>query len=1037
MKKKSTVVFTLFMMLMLALSLSVSASAAQYEYKAFTSDSTFKPVSYSTHKSVSSVTLYGNADYLCMKSVKDTSESQEFRLEIYSDSKRKKLVSEFSSDYKKGTKYNDIIIDLTGLKSKTYYATSYVIKRKNDVYSSYQKDPDTVTKFKIVVKKDGTSLKKMKTVMYGYENSPSGPVVYWYSVPGATKYEVYKKKDGKFKKIKTVKAKGGDFSYYTDTSLKDKNATAVYKVKAVNGTGKTPLSEDELKVNAVKTPKVTVKPYSKGGFRLTWSKVSSDATYYVYGATANSDWCYLAETKSRSYVVDDNEMINGSYLKSGTAYWFTVIAVNSKGTSGYEDNKSQVYLVNPEVKSLKEVSGNLVVSWDKVKSADSYNVYRRQSADDEWTKIGYTGGTSFTDYDAARNTLYMYCVRSVRDSAECVNRDWSKTGAMLDVPVIDEIKADGAGNPVITWNKTEGVSYCVRRRAEGESSWTTVGTTKNNRYTDKNNSVNGQKYLYAVNVYVGYMNGDYSKEEAFNWYLPIKNAVPSPADEGIGLNWEAVKNAEGYNLYRKTADSSYSLIGSTETNYFNDKTAVTGVAYTYKIVCVAEGAEKSITAAELPARIGTGSVKALKDTAEADEALFCSVKIADYDSSCKYTLYTKLNGVWTAAREQTVSEDGTVRFRKNYGPYVNEYALSSLSADGTVTSVSDENIFTVEYILPPEISSKASIDESNVTVSWKRVEGAEKYNIYLDGEKIATVDGTKTSYKSGKLKAGPNEYYYFSVGAVRGKTEFVSDTNMVNVPVRATVKAQNDEKSILVSWNDATYHGEYIVYRKTSANGEWKVIGQTAKEKYTDKNVENGKTYYYKVLTTEGIMSKNEAKITFIKPVTLSTPTLGKNYVQIKWKKSSQADYYMVYKKKDGKWKKVYTTESNKTVKYTDKDVKTGKKYYYRIYAVKNGSKSEYTSESVRFVTAPKGLKTTAVSGGVKLTFGKVSGAKKYVIYRKSGDGKYKKIKTLKSSVRTYTDKSVKKGVKYTYYVKTYNGSEYSVASSKVTYKKK
>ena len=80
------------LLFILVLSLSLSASAAKFEYEEFTSDSTFKPVSYSSHKSASTVTLYGNADYLCMKSFKDTKESQEFRVEIYSDSKRKKKV---------------------------------------------------------------------------------------------------------------------------------------------------------------------------------------------------------------------------------------------------------------------------------------------------------------------------------------------------------------------------------------------------------------------------------------------------------------------------------------------------------------------------------------------------------------------------------------------------------------------------------------------------------------------------------------------------------------------------------------------------------------------------------------------------------------------------------------------------------------------------------------------------------------------------------------------------------------------------------
>lgn len=95
---------------MLMLSLSLSASAVSL--KTFNSSSTFKPVSYSDHKSVSSVTLYGNADHLCMKAYKDTKETQVFMLEVYSDSKRTKKVLEYSNDYKKGTKY-------------TYYVKTY------------------------------------------------------------------------------------------------------------------------------------------------------------------------------------------------------------------------------------------------------------------------------------------------------------------------------------------------------------------------------------------------------------------------------------------------------------------------------------------------------------------------------------------------------------------------------------------------------------------------------------------------------------------------------------------------------------------------------------------------------------------------------------------------------------------------------------------------------------------------------------------------------------------------------------------------
>jgi fibronectin type 3 domain-containing protein len=61
----------------------------------------------------------------------------------------------------------------------------------------------------------------------------------------------------------------------------------------------------------------------------------------------------------------------------------------------------------------------------------------------------------------------------------------------------------------------------------------------------------------------------------------------------------------------------------------------------------------------------------------------------------------------------------------------------------------------------------------------------------------------------------------------------------------------------------------------------------------------------------------------------------------------------------------------------------------------------------------------------VKLSWSKISGAKKYVVYRKAGSAtSWTKIATI--TTNSYVDKNVKAGTKYTYTVKAYNGSFYS-----------
>ena len=159
--------------------------------------------------------------------------------------------------------------------------------------------------------------------------------------------------------------------------------------------------------------------------------------------------------------------------------------------------------------------------------------------------------------------------------------------------------------------------------------------------------------------------------------------------------------------------------------------------------------------------------------------------------------------------------------------------------------------------------------------------------------------------------------------------------------------------------------------------------------------------------------------------------------VKITWGKVSGADSYAVYRKTgSGSYKKIGTT--SKTY-YTDKKASSGKKYYYIVKAVNEAGSSSSSSSLSKVYLADPTLKTPSSSkSGVKLTWTKVSGADGYIVYRKTGSGDYKKIATVKGNSKiTYTDKSAKKGKKYTYKVKAYKSKTYSAYSNTKTIKDK
>ncbi len=160
--------------------------------------------------------------------------------------------------------------------------------------------------------------------------------------------------------------------------------------------------------------------------------------------------------------------------------------------------------------------------------------------------------------------------------------------------------------------------------------------------------------------------------------------------------------------------------------------------------------------------------------------------------------------------------------------------------------------------------------------------------------------------------------------------------------------------------------------------------------------------------------------------------------VELTWSAFSGAEKYTIYRKSGSSGYKSIKTVSGTAKSYTDPTAKSGTKYTYTVRASDASRKSGYdkTGKTILFLSAPT-TKAANKNGYINVSWNKISGAKGYVIYKKTGSGSYKKLTTIKSgSTVPCKDKSVKSGTKYTYYVKAYNGSTYSgyKASSALMY---
>lgn len=160
-----------------------------------------------------------------------------------------------------------------------------------------------------------------------------------------------------------------------------------------------------------------------------------------------------------------------------------------------------------------------------------------------------------------------------------------------------------------------------------------------------------------------------------------------------------------------------------------------------------------------------------------------------------------------------------------------------------------------------------------------------------------------------------------------------------------------------LTWGAVKGVDGYRIYQRTTGSG-WKKVADVAADKktYTISGLKTGTRYCYTVRAFKKsgdrvILGKYQAR-GISKTPTLGTPALkkavckGHKKVELTWKQVAGASGYAIYRKNaSGKWKRLGTTTSAKSVSYTDKDVSRGKKYTYTVRAYrKEGKKTVYSS---------------------------------------------------------------------------------------------
>lgn len=246
--------------------------------------------------------------------------------------------------------------------------------------------------------------------------------VSWSPASAAEGYDVYRASGltGEYKKIRTVSASGSrsflDKGLETDTNY-------CYKVSAyknINGKKVYGIAS-EPEFCATSALYMTLKGKAEGykGIRLSWNRSKKAKGYILYRATKRTGpYKRIHKVGRKTTHYFDRKAV------AGKKYYYRVKAyLRENGKTVYSDAsnivRKKTTLKRPALEARVE-GGRALLSWNEVKGAQGYQIYRSKKKRKGYKKVDAIQGKSATSYASQRlksGKRYYFKVRAYRKTA--------------------------------------------------------------------------------------------------------------------------------------------------------------------------------------------------------------------------------------------------------------------------------------------------------------------------------------------------------------------------------------------------------------------------------------------------------------------------------------------------------------------------------------------------------------------------------------------------------------------------------------------
>ncbi len=494
-----------------------------------------------------------------------------------------------------------------------------------------------------------------------------------------------------------------------------------------------PVYADDTQVEHLSTPaNVNVNVYNNSAFVVGWDYVSGAENYEV--SLDNS----IYTTSANMYTFSD--------LSPNNPYTVKVRAINSSGFSEWSTEIVKYTLLDTPTNLVTTTASSISVglTWDAVSGATGYEIYR------DSTLVGTADSNTFIDNGVSANLRYKYKVKAFNDtgnvsvfSAECIIYT---TTEIPPIPnYIDALITDKS--MMVTWGSIPiATSYEIS--FDGNVRTTTMPFSL---YNDLEPNTRHVVKVRAIN-YNG--NSDWSSEIVKYTLLTVpSNLVVRPRSSSACLTWDAVSGATGYEIYRDDI-----LIGTCNTNTYNDNGLIAGNTYVYKVKAYDNDGNSSILSDPCTATTVIAVAPAAPE----------NVKV----ETTSKTLTISWDSVSTAESYE-VSIDGNINNETSTSHTFSDLAPNSChklkvrAINTAIDGAWSEEITKYTLLETPAISEATTTSSISIDLAWNAVDGATSYDIEKNGELFSGITATKNLFNN----LTPNTSYEFRIRAIGENNE--------------------------------------------------------------------------------------------------------------------------------------------------------------------------------------------------------------------------------------------------------------------------